>query len=219
MPLGAAFFDVDGTLVPGTSSSQFVGERLGHLAELAAAEEEYARGGRDNRSVSVLDAEGWAGHRVHEVDSWLTNLPLVTGIPDVVARCRELGLAPYLATLAWAPVGAYLCASFGFEGSSGPTLVAIDGEFTGEVDHHLDEFGKRDYALNTAHGLGLSAARCAAVGDSRSDLPLFGAAGFAIGFNADPSASAQANVNVVGNDLRSVLPHLERWASGLESLD
>lgn len=215
---GAVFFDVDGTLVPGTSSSQFLGERFGHLATLAAAEEEYAQGGRDNRWVSTLDARGWAGHREDEVDSWLLDLPVVAGIQDVLARCRELALAPYLATLAWAPVGAYLCTSFGFEGSSGPTLVKARGEYTGEVERHLDEFGKRDYALRIAHSLGLPASRCAAVGDSRSDLPLFSKTGLAIAFNADAAASAQADVCVVGYDLRSILPHLEQWAAGLAPL-
>lgn len=221
MVAGAVFFDVDGTLVPGTSSSQFLGERLGHLghlAELAAAEEEYARGGRDNRSVSTLDAGGWAGHREDDVRAWLLDLPLVDGIAEVLARCRELDLAPYLATLAWAPVGAHLCAAFGFEGSSGPSLVEVDGEYTGEVAHHLDEFGKRDHALQVAHGLGLSASGCAAVGDSRSDLPLFREAGLAIAFNADAAASAEADIDVVGPDLRSILPHLERWAAGLRAV-
>lgn len=218
MVLGAVFFDVDGTLVPATSSSQFLAARLGHLDELAAAEEEYERGSRDNRSVSTLDAGGWTGHREDEVRSWLADLPVVDGIVEVVARCRELALVPYLATLAWAPVGAHLCRAFGFEGSSGPTLVEVGGEYTGEVAHHLDEFGKRDEALRTADRLGLSAARCAAVGDSRSDLPLFREAGLAIAFNADAAASAQADVSVAGHDLRSILPHLERWAAAIATV-
>lgn len=215
---GAVFFDVDGTLVPGTSSSQFLAERLGHLVDLAAAEAAYARGERDNRWVSTLDASGWAGHRPEEVRSWLVDLPVVAGIAEVVARCRELALAPYLATLAWSPVGAHLCRTFGFEGSCGPTLVEVGGAYTGEVAQHLDEFGKRDDALRIVRDLGLSASRCAAVGDSRSDLPLFGEAGLAIAFNADAAASAEADVHVVGGDLRAILPHLERWAAGLRAL-
>ncbi len=215
MVAGAVFFDVDGTLVPGTSSSQFLAERLGHLAELAAAEDEYARGTRDNHSVSVLDAAGWAGHGEDAVSSWLLDLPVVAGIPEVLARCRELDLVPHLATLAWAPVGAHLCRAFGFEGSCGPALVTVEGEYTGEVEHHLDEFGKRDHALGVARSLGLAASRCAAVGDSRSDLPLFQEVGLAIAFNADAAASAQAHVEVVDDDLRLILPHLERWTAGL----
>ena len=90
--------------------------------------------------------------------------------------------------------------------------------YTGEVERHLDEFGKRDYALHIAHRLGLSPSRCAAVGDSRSDVPLFSQAGLSIGFNADAAASAEADVSVVGRDLRSILPYLEQWAAGLEEV-
>ena len=36
------FFDIDGTLVPGTSSGAFLAERLGHGLALGAAEGAYA---------------------------------------------------------------------------------------------------------------------------------------------------------------------------------
>jgi phosphoserine phosphatase len=100
----AVFFDVDGTLVPGTSSSQYLAGFLGHLEELRRAEDAYAKGGLDNRQVSVLDAAGWRGCAQDEVRDLLADLPLVTGIHEVVAWCRGHEVAPYLATLAWEPV-------------------------------------------------------------------------------------------------------------------
>jgi phosphoserine phosphatase len=41
---GAVFFEVDGTLVPDTSSSVFLARFLGHGDELAKAEDAYAYG-------------------------------------------------------------------------------------------------------------------------------------------------------------------------------
>lgn len=218
MVTGAVFFDVDGTLVPGTSSSQFLGARLGHLDALAEAEERYRSGEIDNAEVSVLDAKAWTGCTEEEIQAWLSDLPLVDGIIDVVARCRELSLAPYLATLAWEPVGTYLCDSFGFEGACGPQLVSAGGAYSGAVAAHLDEFGKRDYALNIARRLGLDASSCAAVGDSRSDLPLFNEVGLSIAFNADGALAAGSDVVITGGDLRAVFPFLDRWASSLRSV-
>jgi phosphoserine phosphatase len=218
MIAGAVFFDVDGTLVPGTSSSQFLGARLGHLAELAEAEESYRVGRIDNQEVSVLDASGWSGRGQDEVNAWLRDLPVVDGISAVVARCRELALAPYLATLAWAPVGEYLCERFGFEGACGPRLASAEGIYSGEVAAHLDEFGKRDYALAIARSLGLAAPSCAAVGDSRSDLPLFEEVGFSIAFNGDNGIAARSDVVIVSKDLRAILPSLEGWARSLQTV-
>lgn len=75
---GAVFFDVDGTLVPHTSSGQHLAELLGHAEVVREAEAGY-----------------------------LESLPL--------------------ATLAWEPVGAYLCDRFGFDRYCGPRLEVIDG--------------------------------------------------------------------------------------------
>lgn len=208
---GAVFFDVDGTLVPSTSSSQHLAAYLGHLEVLRRAEEDYAEGRVDNREVSVLDADGWRGHSQVDVTRFLCDLPLVAGIREVVAWCREQELAPYLATLAWEPVGLYLCDMFGFDGACGPALGQQEGRYTGEVARHFDEFDKRDFALRIAGDLGMSLSACSAVGDSRSDLPLFAEVGFSVAFNASSAVEAAAAASVSGPDLRAVIPPLTEW--------
>jgi len=153
--VGAVFFDVDGTLVPGTSSSVFLAGFLGHREELAEAEDAYAAGTMDNRQVSVVDAAGWAGVPERRVRGWLDGLPLVAGIAETVAWCRRSGLVPVLATLAWSSVGGYLADRFGFHAFSGPRLETAAGRFTGRVARHFDEYDKRDFARTQARGLGL----------------------------------------------------------------
>ncbi|MFG2331630.1 HAD family hydrolase [Streptomyces sp. NPDC048604] len=207
---GAVFFDVDGTLVPGTSSSVFLAGFLGHRDELATAEDAYASGALDNRQVSELDAAGWAGVPEDRVSGWLDGLPLVSGIPETVTWCRQNGLVPVLATLAWSPVGNYLTDRFGFHAFSGPRLETADGRFTGRVARHFDEYDKRDFALAQARELRLTPHACGAVGDSRSDLPLFASVGLSVAFNASAGAREAATVTVDDGDLRSVLPALSR---------
>lgn len=204
------FFDVDGTLVPGTSSSVFLAGFLGHRDELAKAEDAYASGDLDNRQVSELDAKGWAGVFEEEVSGWLDGLPLVSGITETVAWCQRSGLVPVLATLAWSPVGSHLTDRFGFHTFSGPRLETTDGRFTGRVACHFDEYDKRDFALAQARKLGLAPGSCGAVGDSRSDLPLFASVGLSVAFNASTGARAAATVTVDDGDLRGVLPALSR---------
>jgi phosphoserine phosphatase len=211
MVRGAIFFDVDGTLVPETSSSQHMASFLGHLPALLGAEDAYAAGTLTNQQVSVLDARGWAGRRPSELGNWLDELPLVNGITEVVAWCREQQLVPLLATLAWEPVGLYLCERFGFDGACGPSLEVFEGRYTGEVAAHFDEYIKRDYALAAAARLGLEPRSCAAIGDSRSDVPLFECVGLAVAYNATAAARAIAHVSVEGEDLRDALPHLTAW--------
>ena len=212
---GAVFFDVDGTLVPGTSSSAFLAGFLGHRDELVKAEDAYAAGALDNRQVSELDAAGWAGVSEKRVAAWLDGLPLVGGIAETLAWCRGNGLVPVLATLAWSPVGGHLAGRFGFHGFCGPGLETASGRFTGRVARHFDEYDKRDYALARARELGLGPRSCGAVGDSRSDLPLFASVGLSVAFNASQGARAAAAVAVDDGDLRGVLPVLERWVRAI----
>ncbi|MFI0934726.1 HAD family hydrolase [Streptomyces sp. NPDC021019] len=210
---GVVFFDVDGTLVPGTSSSVFLAGFLGHRDELAKAEDAYASGDLDNRQVSELDAKGWADVSEEQVSGWLDGLPLVSGIPETVGWCRRNGLVPVLATLAWSPVGSYLTDRFGFHAFSGPRLETDGDRFTGRVARHFDEYDKRGCALEQARELGLDPRSCGAVGDSRSDLPLFASVPLSVAFNASAGARAAATVTVDGDDLRGVLPVLSRLAT------
>ncbi|MCO5970006.1 HAD hydrolase family protein [Actinoallomurus soli] len=75
----------------------------------------------------------------------------------------------------------------------------------------LDEFGKRDFALRYAENLGFGPSQCAAIGDSRSDLPLFDEVGLSVAFNADQQARDRASTTVDGGDLRAVTPLLADW--------
>ena len=208
---GAVFFDVDGTLVPGTSASRHLAGRLGHAAELGEAEDGYDAGRLDSREWAVVDAHGWAGSTAADIHRHLEDLPLVAGIAEVVAWCRERDLLPVLGTLAWAPVGDYLCGRFGFAGRCGPVPEQVGGRYTGAVAAHLDEDGKRDHAAGVARDLGLTLLDCAAVGDGRSDVPLFASVGFPIAFNATAPLQAMARACVAGDDLRAVLPVLSGW--------
>jgi phosphoserine phosphatase len=94
------FFDVDGTLVPHTSSGQHLAELLGHAEVVREAEAGYAAGILSNEQVSVLDARGWAMRTPAQVRGFLESLPLVDGIAEDVGDSRsdlplfaEVGLA------------------------------------------------------------------------------------------------------------------------------
>lgn len=199
------FFDIDGTLVPGTSTGAFIAERLGSLEQMAAAERAYEEGRIGNDEVCAVDAAAWRGRTRAEVESWLDELPLIEGVQETVDACRAAGAEPYLASLAWTVVGEYLCRRFGFAGCCGPELEEEDGIFTGRVARVFDEFDKRAYALGVCAGCGIDPARCIAVGDSRSDLPLFAAVGTSVALNATEAARAAATRCVDARTLAAIM--------------
>jgi phosphoserine phosphatase len=86
--------DVDGTLIPGTSSAVLLATRLGHADQVAEAEAAWDAGLVSARYVEELDARGWAGTSQAQVREWLADLPLVDGIGDVIRWCRDHDCAP-----------------------------------------------------------------------------------------------------------------------------
>lgn len=202
---GLIFFDIDGTLTRGVNSGTFVAEHLGIGEEMRAAEEAYARSEMDNAAVCRVDAAGYAGLRVGDVEAWLGDMPLIDGIAPALAMCREVGLEPYLASCTWSYIGAYLARRFGFAGWCGPELEVVDGVFTGRVARDADERAKPAFARERASALGVDLAACLAVGDSRSDVPLFRTVGASLALNASDEARAAATHVWDGADLAEAI--------------
>ncbi|MGU3409754.1 HAD family hydrolase [Microbacterium sp. M1A1_1b] len=162
---GIVFFDIDGTLVTSMSSSSFLARRFDHERDLDDAEAAYASGELSNQQVSAIDARGWSGHRVSEVEGWLAELPVIEGTDTVVSWCRENAIEPVLASLAWQPVSESIAGRFGFTPNGGPRVHVRSGTYDGTVAEHFDEDDKRDRSLALAAARGLTAASCCAIGD------------------------------------------------------
>lgn len=208
---GIVFFDIDGTLVPSMSSSGFLAKRLGHAPALDAAEQRYAECELTNEEVSVIDAEGWRGTPTSTVAAWLEELPLIAGIDAVVAWCTEHDVEPVLASLAWQPVAEAIAKRHGLTANGGPRVQVVGTDYDGTVAEHFDEYDKRDRALQLAAERGVSIDQCCAIGDSRSDLPLFDALPASLALNASGAARAAASAAIDTDDLRDVIPWLEAW--------
>ncbi|WP_261769317.1 MULTISPECIES: HAD family phosphatase [unclassified Rhodococcus (in: high G+C Gram-positive bacteria)] len=210
------FFDIDGTLVPSKSSGSFLAARLGHQKVLDNAELRYAAGELTNEQVSVIDAEGWRGIDADTVDRWLEELPLISGIDEVTAWCRSRLIEPVLASLAWQPVSDSIATRFGFTPNGGPRVGMSGSTFDGTVAEHFDEYDKRDRAVALAAEQGVPLRHCCAIGDSRSDIPLFEVLPTSLALNAGVAARQAATFSIVTEDLTDVLPWLEEWECGFD---
>lgn len=87
--------------------------------------------------------------------------------------------------------------------------------YDGTVAEHFNEYDKRDRALQFAAEHCVSIGHCCAVGDSRSDLPLFVAVPTSLALNAGDAARAAASAAVDTKDLRDVIPWLEALKAAL----
>jgi phosphoserine phosphatase len=210
-----ACFDLDGTLVTGTSISQFFADRLGHGEELAALERRYAAGEISNADVADLTAARYAGRSRDWVRTALAAVPCIHGIEDTVSALAARGIPSLLCTVTWRFAAEVLRERYGLVATCGTELSEEpDGVLSGRVSRYFDEHDKRGFVEDWCAARGLRLERCIAIGDSRSDIPLFGAVGFSIALNATPAARAAATVALDTDDLRDVLALIPERPAG-----
>lgn len=179
-------------------------------------ERRYANSEISNRVVAEADGAYYAGQPVAAIAEILNDIPLIRGVAETVARLGELGIPSVLCTVTWRFAAEIIASRYGFISASGTEMgINWNAKLTGEVSRHFDEFDKLRFveAYCREHGIPLS--RVFAVGDSRSDVPLFGAVGFSIALNATPQAKAAASVSVASEDLTDILGLVPRLRSNI----
>lgn len=201
-----ACFDLDGTLVPGTSISMFLAERMGRGPEVAEMERRWDAQEITNAEFAEIEARALAGTTIDWVVAQLDDIPLIDGIASTVAALRERGIASVITTVTWRFAAQVIADRFGFVAATGvemPNTAA--GVLSGRIERHFDNDDKRRFAEAYAGANGFGLGHCMAVGDALSDLPLFGAVGFSVALNATPAAREAASVSLDTDDLRAVL--------------
>jgi len=205
-------FDLDGTLVRGTTVSQHLADRLGHGALLADLERRYAAQEITNATVADRQAEEFAGRDRLEMMIHLESIPRIGGIQTTLARLQSTGIDSLLCTVTWRFAAECFQQWYGFAAVSGTEIEeGPDGRFTGKVARYFDKYDKRDFVVEHCRRRGIDLSSCIAVGDSHSDVPMFRAVGFSIALNATDDAKAVASVSVNSGtvvDIFSVIPGL-----------
>lgn len=201
-----ACFDLDGTLIRGTTSSQHLANLLGHAESLKVLEDRYSRNEISNQVVAAESAFHFKGRREADVATFMRSVPLIRGIDVAFAELRNRGIPLLLATVTWRFAAAPIAKRFGFVEWSGTEMeVDAHGVLSGVVSRHFDEFDKRDFVADYCARHRIDAADVVAIGDSRSDIPLFGWVGYSIALNASEAAKAAAKFAIETEDLCDVV--------------
>lgn len=204
--------DLDGTLLPETSVSLELARWTGHADLLHDLERQYARGEISNKQIADETVRYLAGKRLGEVDEILDRVPTLQNIALVVARISTLGHHCVLASVTWHFAVGFYARKFGFPVFSGTKAEVREGVLSGYVTEYFDENDKADFVRRHCDSLGIPMTRCMAIGDSRSDLPLFRLAGSSIAVNSRSDELGQiAKHSVTADDLAELLPYIETW--------
>jgi len=210
MPRAAAFFDLDKTLMAGSSGMPFARVAMRHgivsrrqLASWAVEHMLYRlRGTTDERTTEVLKvARGLiTGVPARDVER-MTPEVMASILPRVYPQMLEevhghqdAGRATFIVSAAGDGVVGHLAHVLGMDGGIGTRYEVDDeGSFTGRFDGPFVYGPGKVEAMEVfaaAHGIDLALSY--AYSDSLSDLPMLEAVGHAVVVNPDPALAAIA---------------------------
>ncbi len=202
-------FDLDGTLLRGTSVSMMLAEWLGRTAEIAELERAFHAHEISNSVVADISAGWFAGQHIDDVWRVLAKGPWIAGMAETLQTLTTSGTSILLGTITWSFAAEMLRKPYGFAAVSGTEMQAADGVLSGTVNRYFDEHDKARFVEEWCAQSGYLISQVAAVGDSRSDIPLFRRVGLSIALNATPDAQKAATHVLDTDDLHDVLMLLQ----------
>jgi len=205
--------DLDGTLVTGTTALNHLGAWIGHEAIVDGLEDKFARGEVSDREVAEGYAPFYEGVALADAVEVMSRIPSIDDIGLGVAMLRQRTVEAFLATVSWSFAAQALADLWGFTQVCGADLEldGASGLFTGRVARHFEPEDKVAYVAEHCRRAGIGMDQVVAIGDGRSDLPLFRAVGFSVALNALSEARAAASVSVEEASFLAALqavPHL-----------
>ncbi|MDQ2895713.1 MAG: HAD-IB family hydrolase [Actinomycetota bacterium] len=200
---GAAFFDLDKTLIQGSSAFQFgraayqagLLERRQLLADAIANLRFRLRGATDEDSVALRDRISASLGGVRVVDLERLGVPVLAGIlprvyPEMLALAhdhQDAGRRVFIVTAASQELADILATVMAFDGAIGSNISdVVDGVYTGTpVGRFVYRSGKAEAITDLAATDGIDLAESYAYSDSESDLPMLETVGHPVAVNPD----------------------------------
>jgi HAD superfamily hydrolase (TIGR01490 family) len=210
MAAEAAFFDLDRTLMEGSSAFQFgrAAYRAGLLSRRQLVSDGWAnlmfrlRGASDEASHELRNriSQSLAGTRVRDLER--LGADVLAGVlpriyPQVLALAydhQDAGRRVYIVTAASQDLADMLARVLAFDGAVGSQFSeVVDGVYTGQPAGLFIYGNEKALAIQRlAEREGLDLAQCYAYSDSASDLPMLRLVGHPVAVNPDSSLAKAA---------------------------
>ena len=198
-------FDMDGTLIKGTTANLFFAKLMNVEKEVLDLEYKLKKGEINSDKFMVVVSEIMHQLTVDYVKRNFDSLPIIDGIDETLSFFKRIGIVPVIATTSNVLFAECFKQKYGFEHVFG-TIHKISGEGRIGVGtnvcsakhkiHHIQEL------LNN-HGGSLN--EVIAIGDSFSDIPLFSKVGCSIAFNYDKVLEGKADLYIKSNNIYSII--------------
>jgi phosphoserine phosphatase len=202
-----ASFDLDGTLIRGTTTTIFLARQLGLDIKAIKDEEAFKRGDFNNDPEAALSiANAFQGLSLATMKKQYESVPRIGNIGPAIAALKQQNVKVILGSLSWAFFIKFFVDDYGFDDYSGTRIRIKDDILTGEIESRCTEEGKLKFFLDSCTRFKILPSEAIAIGDSKSDHLVFRAAGKSIAINADENTKKLATCSLDTEDLLDILP-------------
>ena len=210
-PSGAAFFDVDNTIMQGASIFHFARGLAARkivsgsdIARFAWQQIVFRIGGREQhghmtqaREKALSFVSGMEVSSIvtlgEEIYDELMADRIWSGTQALAQQHLDAGQRVWLVTATPVELAQIIARRLGLTGALGTVSEVVDGKYTGRlVGDVLHGAAKAEAVRALAQREGLDLSRCAAYSDSSNDLPLLGLVGYPCAVNPDTRLRAEA---------------------------
>ncbi|MFS8070023.1 MAG: HAD-IB family phosphatase [Byssovorax sp.] len=210
---GVLVFDMDGTLLPGTTANLELARILGAERMVLELERSYHAGLIDNHTYAskILDMYGQLS--ADHVEDAFQRAPKLNGLRELVGWARARGIQVAALTTGPAFFASKFTEHLEFDHVMGGVFPVHTGAIEMSSCNVLRDADKPERASELCGRLGIGANRCVVVGDSRSDLALFDTFKSSIALNWDKILAGRARYYLktrFAPDLIPAVAHLLR---------
>ncbi|NHB97644.1 HAD family hydrolase [Photorhabdus stackebrandtii] len=193
-------FDMDGTLLRGTTASLEIARAMDCLAELHLLEKQFSEGEIDTKRFAAELQLLWSNLQDADVEEIFHASPWIEGIKEVFGDIRAKGEISMVITLSPDFFARHL-RKFGVDTVVASNFPALP--FCKPVDPQqiLTPESKLQIVKKYTQKYGLNLQTCIAYGDAGSDIPLFNALTNTVAINGTDKICEIALMHYEGNDL------------------
>lgn len=218
--LKLAVFDLDGTLKQARDPYVYLHERLGKQEQAQAFFAQGMSGQLPYEEWLRLDAELWRGTPRSVLEQLFREDPYIPGAQETVLALRAHGVRVAILSSGLLLHAQQVAAELDIDLVYGNELLfagdPADPVVSGAVRAHLPLQEKGPLLEHLQATLEVLPAECLAVGDSRTDIPLFERAAVSVAICPDrPEVAAAASLVLPEQDLHPLLPRLHAHAPHL----
>ncbi|MUL41368.1 HAD-IB family phosphatase [Streptomonospora sp. PA3] len=193
-------FDMDGTLIRGTSAAVQVARTCGTEAELLDLERAFSAGEIDTKVFAATLHALWSELTEEHVDAAFSASPFMEDIAEVCDDIRARGERSLVVTMS-PDFYARRMLDFGFHEVVASPFPPLPFRSPLDPAGILVPEDKVRIVEETRRRAGIPIQRCVAYGDSMSDAPLFGHVHHSVAINADHHVADIARARYSGTSL------------------